>query len=100
MTGENESLRSPVDETLYRRMIGSMIYLMISTRPDISYAVGVLSRFMQSPKELHLRFLKRLLRYVRTTIEYSLVYTKSDREDLKLKGYTDSDYCKPRSSAT
>ena len=65
---------------------------MISTRPDISYAVGVLSRFMQAPKELHLRFLKRLLRYVKTTIEYSLVFTRSDSGNLKLKGYTDSDY--------
>ncbi len=92
LVGQNENLRVPVDETEFRRMIGSLIYLMISTRPDISYSVGVLSRFMQAPKELHLRYLKRLLRYVKTTIEYSLVYTTSDKVKKTLIGYTDSDY--------
>ena len=61
---EKESLRQFVDPTQYRKMIGSLIYLMTCTRPDISYSVGILSRYMQEPREFHLRFLKRLLKYV------------------------------------
>jgi len=45
LVGEKEVLRNPVDETMYRIMIGSLAYLMISTRKDISYAVEVLPRF-------------------------------------------------------
>ena len=45
------------DTTLYRQIIGSLIYLTI-TRPDISYAVGVLSQFMQSPRTMHLNCAK------------------------------------------
>jgi hypothetical protein len=64
LTGETEELRQLINPTLYRQAIGSLIYLMTATRPDISYAVSFLSRFMQEPRELHWRFVKRLLRYV------------------------------------
>ena len=84
-------MREKVDITKYREVIGSLIYLMTCTRPDISYSVGLLSRFMQEPKELHWRFLKRLLRYLKTTRDYSLTYYKSNKENRKLIGYTDSD---------
>ena len=64
LTGETEELRQLINPTLYRQAIGSLIYLMTATRPDISYAVSFLSRFMQEPRELHWRFVKRLSRYV------------------------------------
>ena len=48
---QSEVLREKVDITKYREVIGSLIYLMTCTRPDISYSVGLLSRFMQEPKE-------------------------------------------------
>ena len=65
---------------------------MTCTRPDISYSVGILSRFMQNPKELHWRYLKRVLRYVKTTKHYSLIYSKSHESKATLIGFTDSDY--------
>ena len=50
---ETESLRKLVDATKYRKVIGSLIYLMTCTIPDISYSVSILSRYMQEPRELH-----------------------------------------------
>ena len=52
---EKDNLRQLVDSNKYRQVIGSLIYLMTSTRPDISYSVGLLSRFMANPIELHWR---------------------------------------------
>jgi hypothetical protein len=89
---ETEELRNLIDPTIFRQAIGSLIYLMTCTRPDISYSVSTLSRFMQEPRELHWRFLKRLLRYVKTTSEYSLVYSRSTPTETKIIGYTDSVY--------
>ena len=71
-------LRKVTDVTKYQQVIGSLIYLMTCTRPDISYSVGILSRFMKESRELHWRFLKRLLKYVKTTKDYSLVFTKNE----------------------
>ncbi|XP_068644922.1 secreted RxLR effector protein 161-like [Aristolochia californica] len=77
------------DATMYRQLVGSLIYLTL-TRPDISYAVGVMSRYMQDPKKPHLEAVCRILRYVKSTIDYGLVYKKG--EDCKLVGYCDADY--------
>ncbi len=89
---ENETLRELIDPNIYRQVIGSLIYLMTSTRPDISYSIGLLSRFMTAPIELNWRFLKRVLRYLKSTINYSLVYEKFDEKHVNLIGYSDSDY--------
>ncbi|KAE8671632.1 hypothetical protein F3Y22_tig00111941pilonHSYRG00018 [Hibiscus syriacus] len=77
------------DATMYRQLVGSLIYLTL-TRPDISYAVGVMSRYMQNPKKPHLEAVRRILRYVKNTIDYGLLYKKG--EDCKLVGYCDVDY--------
>ena len=65
LLNEDDQLRSLIDSEKYRKAIGSLIYLMVSTRPDISYTVSILSRFMQEPRELHWRCVKRLLRYIK-----------------------------------
>uniref|UniRef100_A0A2N9HY47 Integrase catalytic domain-containing protein n=1 Tax=Fagus sylvatica TaxID=28930 RepID=A0A2N9HY47_FAGSY len=77
------------DATMYRQLVGSLIYLTL-TRPDISYAVSVMSRYMQNPKKPHLEAVRRILRYVKSTIDYGLLYKKG--EDCKLVGYCDADY--------
>ena len=61
----------PVDATEYRRVIGSLRYLL-NTRPDLSFAVGVASRFMQRPTEMHQKRVKKILRYVKGTTSVSL----------------------------
>lgn len=77
------------DATMYRQLVGSLLYLTL-TRPDISYAVGVMSRYMRNPKTPHLEAVSRILRYVKGTIDYGLLYKKG--EDCKLVGYCDADY--------
>jgi len=62
-----------VDVTLSRRLVGILIYLT-TTRPDISFAVNMVSRFMAELKELHWKEAKRILRYLCGTIGYGLVY--------------------------
>eukprot|EP00253_Pinus_taeda_P022034 PITA_22034 len=78
-----------VDETLFRQLVGSLIYLT-ATRPDISFVVSYFSRFMSAPKADHWIIAKRVLRYVRGTSDYGLLYTQSS--DPILSGYTDSDW--------
>jgi hypothetical protein len=78
-----------VDLTLYKRMVGSLMYLTV-TKPDIMYATSFVSRFMESPKDSHGKVGKRILRYVAGKINYGLRYTTS--EDHSLIGYIDSDF--------
>lgn len=59
---------------LYQQAIGSLIYLMISTRPDICYAVTTLSRFMGAPKQAHWNGVKHILRYLKKTLDYGIIY--------------------------
>ena len=56
-----------VNNTLYKQMVGSLMYLT-ATRPDLMYAVGLISRFMESPKDSHWNVGKRILRYVAGTL--------------------------------
>ncbi|XP_026428232.1 uncharacterized protein LOC113324112 [Papaver somniferum] len=63
---------------------------LAATRPDIMYAVGLVSRFMESPRQSHLQAAKRILKYVKGTTSMGIFYTIS--EDPKLVGFTDSDW--------
>ncbi|XP_059078202.1 uncharacterized mitochondrial protein AtMg00810-like [Cryptomeria japonica] len=78
------------DSTLYRQMIGSLMYL-VNTRPNICYATNALGQFMCEPKQLHLVAAKHILRYLRGTIGLGLKY---DNVDLNLHGYTNSDWAR------
>ena len=65
----------PVDITLYRSMIGCLLYLTAS-HPDISFSVGVCARFQANPKMSHLIAVKRIIKYVSGTIDFGLFYRK------------------------
>ena len=78
-----------VDPSLYRSMIGSFLYLTTS-RLDISYSVGVCAIYQANPKESHMTALKRIIKYVKTTIEFGVWYSK-DTSDV-LAGYSDADW--------
>ncbi|CAL2246732.1 unnamed protein product [Prunus armeniaca] len=78
-----------VDQTLYRSMIGSLLYLTAS-RPDISFSVGVCARFQSDPKESHLFAVKRIIKYVSGTSEFGLWYTYDTC--VNLVGYSDADW--------
>ncbi|CAI0435035.1 unnamed protein product [Linum tenue] len=78
-----------VDESKYRGMIGSLLYLTAS-RPDIQYAVCLCARFQSQPKQSHLTAVKRIFRYLKGTSDVGIWYAKQDQFDLL--GYTDSDF--------
>eukprot|EP00253_Pinus_taeda_P017290 PITA_17290 len=77
------------DPSLYKSIVGSLMYLT-TTRPDIMYAGSLISRFMERPKEAHWQAVKRILRYVKGTKRFGILYNVSDHSDLV--GYTDSDW--------
>ncbi|KAK6148326.1 hypothetical protein DH2020_019238 [Rehmannia glutinosa] len=79
----------PVDQTRYRALIGSLLYLTTS-RPAITFDVGVCARFQSAPKESHMTATKRILRYLKGCQEVGLWYPKEG--GFKLIGYSDSDY--------
>ncbi|GJX06110.1 ribonuclease H-like domain, reverse transcriptase, RNA-dependent DNA polymerase [Tanacetum coccineum] len=78
-----------VNSTEYRSLIGCLRYLL-HTRPDLSYSVGLLSRFMQEPKEQHMKAIKKVLRYVKGTKDYGITYKHNGGN--KIYGYSDSSY--------
>lgn len=73
----------------YQQLIGSLLYLSILTRPDISYAVCYLSQFNNSYNESHWIHAKRILKYLQSTKSFGLKYVK---DDLDLIGYVDADW--------
>jgi hypothetical protein len=85
-----DSSNPPVDVTLYRSIVGSLRYL-VHSRPDIAYAVGYVSRFMEKPTTEHLSAVKFLLRYIAGTKNFGCVL-RSSSEQLRLVGYSDSDH--------
>ncbi|KAK2410077.1 putative mitochondrial protein [Trifolium repens] len=78
-----------VDQSLYRSMIGSLLYLTAS-RPYITYAVGVCARYQADPKVSHLTQVKRILKYVNGTSDYGIMH--SHCENSTLYGYCDADW--------
>jgi hypothetical protein len=79
-----------VDATEYRRIVGALRYL-VNTRPDLGFAVGYVSRFMERPTTEHLVAVKRVLRYVAGTMDYGCHYQRKEG-GAALLGYSDSDH--------
>ncbi|KAJ9548573.1 hypothetical protein OSB04_021116, partial [Centaurea solstitialis] len=86
---DKDSKGKPVDVTLYRGMIGSLLYLTAS-RPDIMYSTCLCARYQAEPKESHLTAVKRIFRYLKETPNLGLWYSKDSGFDLT--AYSDSDF--------
>ncbi|GKE18814.1 retrovirus-related pol polyprotein from transposon TNT 1-94 [Tanacetum coccineum] len=80
---------TPVDATLYRSMIGSLMYLT-SNRPDLIYAVCLCARYQAKPTEKHLQAVKMIFQYLKGTINTGLWYSKDI--DMSLTAYADADH--------
>jgi hypothetical protein len=89
MTLSKDSNTPLVDATLYRMLVGKLLFLT-KTCPDITHAVSVVSRFMQNPQEAHLQAAKHILRYLRRYPGLGLFFKQG--EENRLHGYTDADY--------
>jgi Reverse transcriptase (RNA-dependent DNA polymerase) len=93
------------DVNEYQQVVGSLMYAMVHTRPDLAFALGKLSQYMQDPSESHWTYLKALLRYVRSSVGLQLRFgprtnsTESsyDRTKSKLTVYTDADWAGQKS---
>jgi hypothetical protein len=79
----------PVDQREYRRMIGSLLYLM-ETRPNIQFIMCLYARFKASPHISHRQAIQRIFRYLKYTLEFGIWYSTSS--SLDLVGFSDADF--------
>ena len=86
----DEMIRVP-----YASAVGSLMYAMVCTRPDIVQAMGAVSRYMQNPGKEHWNAVKWILRYLRGTSTYSLCY---EGDSLQVQGFVDADHSGDRDS--
>ena len=77
---------------VYQQAIGCLTYVSTATRPDISAAVGVLSQYMSDPSKEHWAGIKRLLRYIKGTLSYGLMFEADEGESTNLYGYADANW--------
>ena len=92
---QTEPKGKSTDREQYQKLVGKLIYLS-HTRPDISYAVGVVSRFMHLPQVQHMEAVARILRYLKGTNDKGVFYGKNGHTDIV--AYTDADWAGDRDS--
>jgi hypothetical protein len=80
------------DITLYQSLIGCINYLATQTRPDVAYAASVLSRFLVNPSPAHIKAAKRVLQYLKGTVDFSITYSSAEPPTLNLRLFSDADY--------
>ncbi|KAL5566506.1 hypothetical protein UlMin_029670 [Ulmus minor] len=83
--------KKDIEKVPYSSAVGSVMFTMVSTRPDISHAISVLSRFMSNPENEHWLGMKWLLRYLKGSSDVGLIYEKRGNS-IWLEGYSNSDY--------
>jgi hypothetical protein len=76
----------------YQSAIGSLMYAMVETRPDLALAVSRLSQFSAKPTEAHWKAVKRVFRYIKGTLNYGITYSLKTTDDGQIYGYSDSDW--------
>ena len=74
MSPKNDAEWEYMSKVLYVSIVGSLMYVMVYTRPDISKAVGVVSRYMHDPGKEHWQAVKWILRYILNTVDIGLVF--------------------------
>ena len=89
MSPSNEAERMAMSRVPYASAVGSLIFAMICTRPDIAQAMGVASRYMANPGREHWNTIKRILRYIKGTSDAALCYEGSE---FTIRGYVNSDF--------
>ncbi|XP_019052185.1 PREDICTED: uncharacterized protein LOC109114293 [Nelumbo nucifera] len=78
-----------LDKERYQKLVGKLIFLSL-TRPNIAYAVHVVSQFMHNPKIPHMKAVERILRYLKSCLGKGILFRKNDR--IEVEGYTDADW--------
>ncbi|XP_070031499.1 secreted RxLR effector protein 161-like [Nicotiana tomentosiformis] len=86
---KTENKKKDMSRVPYSSDVGSLMYAMMCTRPDICYAVALVSRYQSNPERDHWKAVKRIFIYLKGTTDYSLYYS---RNNLHLRGYTNADW--------
>jgi histone deacetylase 1/2 len=94
---DDESSDTPVTNEPYRQLIGSLMYAMVATRPDIAFAIGYLSRYVSQPTERVWLLAKDVLRYLKGTMKVGLRFRHS-KTPLKFTAYVDADWARDQRS--
>ncbi|MCO5614707.1 hypothetical protein L7F22_068991 [Adiantum nelumboides] len=89
---QSEGAMAEMDKVPYAFACGSLMYAMIATRPNITFAVGVVSKYMSNPGKKHWEAVKGVMRYLKHTKSMRICYGS---QDLSVRGYTDSDWNRP-----
>lgn len=89
---QNEKEKNEMASIPYASAVGSLMYLMVCTRPDLAHCMSVISRFMANPGMQHWKAVKWVMRYIKGSLSYCLTYTKNLDCDKLLVGYVDADY--------
>lgn len=90
---KNEDQATEKDIEQYQSMIGSVMFAMIETRPDIANAVSIVSRFAQNPSQTHMKAARRIIAYLSTTCDRGITYGEGD---INLQGYCDANWAGDR----
>ena len=80
-----------VDKEMYQRLVGRLIYLS-HTRPDVAFAVSLVSQFMHQPKEVHLQAALRIVQYLNGTPGKGILFKRNG--NVSMEAYTDADYAR------
>ena len=83
--------RDRMSKIPYASAIGSIMYAMLCTRPDVSYALSTTSRYQSNPSESHWTAVKNILKYLRRTKDAFLLYDGKE-DELVVNGYTDASF--------
>ncbi|EGU10936.1 2-hydroxymuconic semialdehyde dehydrogenase [Rhodotorula toruloides ATCC 204091] len=83
---------SPELRRRYLQAVGSLMYAMLGTRPDLAFAVGLLGRFARNPDDAHWAAVERVLRYIEGTLDHGLQYRPEDSSITGFEAYSDSDW--------
>jgi hypothetical protein len=86
---KNDKEKEEMKNVPYRNAVGALIYLVTGTRPDISVAVGEVSKFLENPGQQHWIAVKRIMRYLKHTEDWGLHYGNQNNI---LRGYCDADW--------
>ncbi|MEY5045629.1 MAG: hypothetical protein RL713_854, partial [Bacteroidota bacterium] len=75
----------------YRKIVGSIMYAMLGTRPDLACAISVVSQFLDRPKPVHVKLVQRILQYIKVNQDMKLIYG-SGNDVFNVVGYCDASY--------
>ena len=87
---KDDGYSKEVDSSLYKSIVGSLLYISLATRPDIAFAVSQCAKFSQKPTTAHLTAIKKVLRYLKGSMDYGLHY--QIYPDQEIHGFSDADF--------